>query len=125
MTEYGSIFFSALGQGLAVAAKASPDGVTSKVWISALEHALETFYSYTRARPPSRTLVDPLSAFVTSLSAADDLSRAVELAKAATDRTAEIEAKAGRSAYVENKKLRGIPDPGAVGVNLIIQAIAS
>jgi triose/dihydroxyacetone kinase / FAD-AMP lyase (cyclizing) len=90
--------------------------------VNALGRALDTLYGYTRARPPSRTLIDPLSAFVMSLKAGDELSRAVELSAAATKRTAGIEAKVGRSAYVENKHLQGILDPGAVGVNLIIQA---
>jgi dihydroxyacetone kinase len=50
------------------------------------------------------------------------LAKAVELASAAADETAKIEAKAGRSAYIENKHLQGIPDPGAIGVKLILQA---
>jgi len=119
-----SIFFSALGQGLADATKASPGGaVTSQVWTQAASHALETLYGYTRARPPSRTLIDPLDAFVTSLKAGDGLGRAVERGSAATDQTAQIAAKAGRSAYIENKHLEGISDPGAVGVKLILQAL--
>lgn len=119
-----SIFFSALGQGLADATKAFPGNeVNSEVWVKALKFALDSLYGYTRARPPSRTLIDPLAAFVTSINAGDDVARAVDFAATATEQTAQIEAKAGRSAYVENKHLKGILDPGAVGVRCILQAL--
>jgi len=119
-----SIFFSALAQGLIDASTASPQGgINSAIWIAALGHALDTLYGYSRARPPSRTLIDPLSAFITSLKAGERLERAIEIASVTADRTAEIDAKAGRSAYVENTRLRGIADPGAIGVKLILQAI--
>jgi dihydroxyacetone kinase len=42
----------------------------------------------------------------------------------AAEETARIEAKAGRSAYVEEKHLMGVADPGAWGVKLILEAIA-
>lgn len=63
------IFFSALAQGLqAAAATGKTDVVTQEAWAQALASALRNLYTYTRARPPSRTLVDPLAAFVDTLS---------------------------------------------------------
>ena len=82
-------------------------------------------YTYTRARPPSRTLVDPLDAFVHKLSASQgaDLKGAVEGAAAAALGTRDLEAKAGRSAYVEGDILKNerVPDPGAWGVKAILE----
>ncbi|CAL1715006.1 unnamed protein product [Somion occarium] len=90
-----SIFFSALAQGLQSNRSPNTTSVDSTLWASAASSALTKLYTYTRARPPSRTLVDPL------------------------------DAKAGRSAYVEGDRLKTerIPDPGAWGVKAILQAL--
>ncbi|KIJ65709.1 hypothetical protein HYDPIDRAFT_187408 [Hydnomerulius pinastri MD-312] len=116
-----SIFFSSLAQALA---HSSATTATPEVWSNALRSALARLYSYTRARPPSRTLVDPLAAFVAALPAG--LEGAVEAVQDAAEKTKDIEAKAGRSAYVEGDRLRAerIADPGAWGVKVIIEAIA-
>lgn len=78
----------------------------------------------TRARPPSRTLVDPLDAFVASLPS-KGLSSAAEDALAAADKTKELVAKAGRGAYVnqEDLKKREVPDPGAWGIWRILDGL--
>ncbi|KAK7056354.1 hypothetical protein VNI00_002908 [Paramarasmius palmivorus] len=113
-----SIFFSALAQGLT--SQSSSTTATPQVWTAALKSALAKLYTYTRARPPSRTLVDPLAAFVEGSA---DLSRAVQAASAAADHTKDIEAKAGRSAYVEGDRLKEqkVPDPGAWGVKTVLE----
>jgi dihydroxyacetone kinase len=122
-----SIFFSALAQGLQAAAGAS-EFVTPNVWSSALLSALAKLYTYTRARAPSRTLVDPLDAFVAAF-AADPASvrAAVADAAEAAERTRDVEAKAGRSAYVESDVLmrERVPDPGAWGVKVILEALVA
>ena len=59
-----SIFFSALAQALQSSAHEGISTVNPGLWSKALTIALERLYTYTRARPPSRTLVDPLQAFV-------------------------------------------------------------
>nr|AFO55210.1 dihydroxyacetone kinase [Moniliophthora perniciosa] len=114
-----SIFFSALAQGLTTEASSSSTA-TPQIWSGALKSALEKLYSYTRARPPSRTLVDPLAAFVEN---ADSLPQAVKAAAAAAEHTKDIEAKAGRSAYVEGDRLKEqkVPDPGAWGVKTVLE----
>ncbi|KAN0088501.1 Dak1 domain containing protein [Tylopilus felleus] len=115
-----SIFFSSLAQALA---RSSATVATTEVWSGALKSALTRLYTYTRARPPSRTLVDPLTAFVDALPAG--FEGAVKTAQDAAESTRDIEAKAGRSAYVEGEwlKEKKVPDPGAWGVKVIVEAI--
>jgi len=95
-------------------------------WSGALDFALTGLYTYTRARRPSRTLVDPLSAFIENFVSGKNLIEAVSAAAAAAERTRDVEAKAGRSAYVESESLKKekVADPGAWGVKLILEALA-
>ncbi|KAG5650709.1 hypothetical protein H0H81_011305 [Sphagnurus paluster] len=121
-----SIFFFALAQGL----QSQPNiGIFTKntVWCNALTYALNQLYTYTRARPPSRTLVDPLAAFIEAFaqnSGADPVE-ALNAAVSAAERTRDIEAKAGRSAYVEGNRLKQerVADPGAWGVKTILESL--
>lgn len=117
--EYPSrIFFSALAQGL----HSSSAGIVD--WSGALDFSLNRLYTYTRARRPSRTLVDPLSIFVESFVSKKNLAEAVDVAAVAAKQTKDVEAKAGRSAYVESESLKGkVADPGAWGVKLILEAL--
>ncbi|KAH8108337.1 dihydroxyacetone kinase [Phellopilus nigrolimitatus] len=117
-----SIFFSSLAQGLVSAVSSHDTKATPEVWSSAFTHALERLYSYTRARPPSRTLVDPLDAFQKTL-ASVDFAGAVKAAADAAEATKSLDAKAGRSAYVESELLKkeNVPDPGAWGIKVILE----
>ncbi|KAG6908783.1 hypothetical protein DXG01_003312 [Tephrocybe rancida] len=121
-----SIFFSALAQGLHSHTTASAS-VTPESWSRALSSALAKLYTYTRARPPSRTLVDPLAAFIETLakSSGNDPKAAVSAAAAAAEHTRVLEAKAGRSVYVEGDRLREekVADPGAWGVKTILESL--
>jgi triose/dihydroxyacetone kinase / FAD-AMP lyase (cyclizing) len=120
------IFFSALAQGLQASASKSGN-VTPQVWGHALKSALTKLYTYTHARPPSRTLVDPLSAFVeTFLGSGYNFSSANKAAGDAAVATKDLEATAGRSAYVEGDRLtkEQVPDPGAWGVKTILENLA-
>jgi len=85
--------------------------------------ARDKLYTYTRARPPSRTLVDPLSAFVDAIPQGFD--EAVAVAQHIADATKDMEAKAGRSTYLDAERLRNerVPDPGAWGVGLILGSL--
>ncbi|TBU44014.1 dihydroxyacetone kinase 1 [Dichomitus squalens] len=119
-----SIFFSALALGLQ-AQHSQSQTITPEIWSSALSFALDKLYTYTRARPPSRTLVDPLAAFIETLASGKG-SNTAEAVKAAADaalKTRDLEAKAGRSAYVEGDRLKQerIPDPGAWGVKVVLE----
>ncbi|KAG6900324.1 hypothetical protein C0993_012521 [Termitomyces sp. T159_Od127] len=123
-----SIFFSALAQGLHAHATTGVT-VTAELWSKALTYALTKLYTYTRARPPSRTLVDPLAAFVETLakSSGGNLRAAVDAAAAGAEHTRDVEAKAGRSAYVEGDRLKKekIPDPGAWGIKTILESLVN
>ncbi|KAJ7748250.1 dihydroxyacetone kinase [Mycena olivaceomarginata] len=121
-----SIFFSALAQGIqSAAAGAGASTATPELWSTALSAALKELYTYTRARPPSRTLVDPLAAFVDAFSDAAAFDGAVKAAGAAAEHTKDVDAKAGRSAYVDTGVLsrEKVPDPGAWGVKTILEAL--
>ncbi|KAF7983385.1 hypothetical protein HWV62_22391 [Athelia sp. TMB] len=114
-----SIFFSALAQGIEAAPVNDPT-----IWPFALRYALEKLYTYTRARPPSRTLVDPLAAFIENFQE-NVFAIAVRKAQEAAEATKNQEAKAGRSAYVESESLRDeqVADPGAWGVKVILESL--
>jgi len=116
-----SIFFSALAQKL----QTGPEVVTKQEWASAVNFGLETLYRYTAARPPSRTLLDPLAEFAFALGKGDSVRDAVDKASMAAEGTKNLEAKAGRAAYVEREQIKGIPDPGAIGVKVVLEAIAA
>ncbi|KZT18331.1 dihydroxyacetone kinase [Neolentinus lepideus HHB14362 ss-1] len=118
-----SIFFSALAQGLQQSAR-SQSTTSSQIWTQAVSSALAKLYTYTRARAPSRTLIDPLAAFAEALPN-DGFAGAVQKAAEAADKTKHVEAKAGRSAYVEGDRLKkeNVPDPGAWGVKAILEGL--
>ncbi len=121
-----SIFFSALAQGLQASASEGTSTVDPSAWSKALTSALKRLYTYTRARPPSRTLVDPLQAFIETLAGPNlDFAAAVKAAGDAALKTRDLTAKAGRSAYVEGDRLKEerIPDPGAWGVKAILEGL--
>lgn len=113
---FSRIFFSSLAQGLHSSSTEVID------WSGALDFALSRLYTYTRARRPSRTLVDPLSAFVESFVSGKSLAEAAGAASRAAEETKDVEAKAGRSAYVASGSLN-VADPGAWGVKLILEAL--
>ena len=121
-----SIFFSALAQSLQANTPSGGGTVDSQIWSRSLTGALQRLYTYTRARPPSRTLVDPLQAFIDTL-AKDPagFGAAVKAAGDAALATRDLTAKAGRSAYVEGDRLRQekVPDPGAWGVKAIVEGL--
>ncbi|KAG8922037.1 Dihydroxyacetone kinase 2, partial [Tulasnella sp. 417] len=118
-----SIFLSALAKGLKDVA-ASSSAADLAVWAKTSASALNTLQKYTRARPPSRTLIDPLTAFVEALP--NGLLGAVDAAKRAAEETKKLPAKAGRAAYVNQDDLAkaNVPDPGTFGVAVIVAGLA-
>jgi len=121
-----SIFFSGLAGSLRAQAEAGHLDATANVWSKAVTEALSVLYKYTRARPPSRTLVDPLAAFTEAfLSSPSNFSKAVDAAHAAAEATRYQQATVGRSAYVDRRVLeeQNVPDPGAWGVWVILNAL--
>ncbi|GAA6061035.1 hypothetical protein JCM10212_004609 [Sporobolomyces blumeae] len=125
-----AILLSGLSKGLVEAAKElDKEEATVEVWSRGLELALNTLYQYTRARPPSRTLIDPLSSFILTLASDPSnpktLASAFSAAKEAAEATRDLDAKAGRAAYVDQDKIRdaAVPDAGAWGVWKMLQGV--
>lgn len=56
-----------------------------------------------------------------------DVKSAVSKAAHAAEATRDLDAKAGRSAYVEGDRLKQekVPDPGAWGIKTILESIVS
>ena len=74
-------------------------------------------------------MLDALLPAVAALEAAPDTSAGVAAAAAAAKDGAErtrtmTKARAGRSSYVPEDALRGVPDPGAVAIAAIFDALA-
>jgi len=111
-----------LRSGQTPAQKPSPRFTSVRLHVPRLAFALTS--SDTRARPPSRTLVDPLETFIQSLRS-KGLSGAADEAHAAADKTKELVAKAGRGAYVNQEDLKksAVPDPGAWGIWRIVDGL--
>lgn len=83
-------------------------------------------YNYTLARPPSRTLIDPLAAFIiTFASDPTDFESAFLAAREAAESTRALVATAGRAAYVDQESLRekNVPDAGAWGVLMLLEGV--
>ncbi|KAG8731130.1 Dihydroxyacetone kinase 2 [Ceratobasidium sp. 423] len=119
-----SIYLSALAQGLQGASTSSSGEPTREQYADAAAFALERLYAYTRARPPSRTLVDPLAAFVQSLKDPGvRLDQAFEAAQRAAEDTKNLPARAGRAAYVNPEAVKGTCDPGAWGIRCLFQGL--
>ncbi|NAZ78204.1 DAK2 domain-containing protein [Kineococcus sp. T13] len=72
------------------------------------------------ARPGERTMLDPMAAAAASTGGLADLVRAAVDGAAAT---AGMLPRRGRASYVGERAL-GLPDPGAVGVALVLGALA-
>jgi dihydroxyacetone kinase len=70
-------------------------------------------------------LIDPLSAFISSLASSGSFDSALSAAKEATETTRKLDALVGRAAYVDQERLlnEGAPDAGAWGVQQILQGI--
>ena len=83
---------------------------------SALLNGLEQMKFFGGAKVGDRTMIDALEPALLALKN-ENLAAAVVAAKAGTDSTAQmLEAKAGRSSYLNRDSLEGVKDPGAVAV---------
>lgn len=124
LNSSNSIYLSALAQSLQKTSTGSASEPTRAEYASAAEFALDRLYNYTRARPPSRTLVDPLEAFVKSLKDPHvALPQAFDTAQQAAENTKTLPARAGRAAYVDADTVKGICDPGAWGVRCLLRGL--
>jgi triose/dihydroxyacetone kinase / FAD-AMP lyase (cyclizing) len=110
-----AIFTAAVGARLAV----SPD------WPAALERGVDRIRDYGGARAGDRTLLDALVPAIAALREGG-LAAGVRAAGEGAARTATMKsAGAGRSSYVRQEALLGVPDPGAVAVAAVLTALAT
>jgi dihydroxyacetone kinase len=90
----------------------------------AFQAGVDAISLYGGATVGSRTMLDALVPAATTLVQTNDLKEAASKAKAGADRTAQMKAaNAGRSNYLSEETLEGTPDPGAVAVSIVMEAI--
>lgn len=91
---------------------------------AALKRALEQLMQYTRARRGDRTMMDALIPFMEALVENDgDVQLAVGKAREGVEGTKRMEAKLGRSTYLDESATRGVPDPGAYGLLVLLEGM--
>lgn len=94
-------------------------------WAPALREGVRRLQEYGGAKEGDRTMLDALIPAVVALEGGGDLAAAAQAASAGADRTASMtKARAGRSSYVREDALRGVPDPGAAAVAAVFEALA-
>lgn len=91
----------------------------------ALKGALDHLLKYTRARLGDRTCLDCLIPFVETLVEVGDSRVALREAQSGVEGTKKLEAKLGRSSYLDESVTRGVPDPGAYGLLMLLEGIVS
>lgn len=109
------IFLSSLTQNLWEA----------ETFADALGGALNHLLKYTRARVGDRTCLDCLVPFVETLKVSGDVKLALEKAKEGVESTKVLEAKMGRSSYLDEAATRGVPDPGAYGLLVLLEGMVA
>jgi dihydroxyacetone kinase len=81
--------------------------------------------SYGGANPGDRTMVDALVPAIQILAKSGNVAAAAKAARSGADATATMtRARAGRSSYVSASNLKGINDPGAEAVALLLEGLA-
>jgi hypothetical protein len=91
----------------------------------ALQASLDHLLKYTRARLGDRTCLDCLIPFVETLKETGDSKKALEKAEKGVESTKALEAKVGRSSYLEEAATRGVPDPGAYGLLKLLEGMVA
>lgn len=115
-----SIFFAGLVSGIK---ETKAKELSVEVFASACRYALQTLSKYTQAGKGDRTLMDALIPFVETLEKTKDFPKAVEAAREGADGTCKLPANFGRASYVNEEGLDKIPDPGALGLAVILEGL--
>jgi dihydroxyacetone kinase len=77
------------------------------------------------AKLGDRTMLDALVPALGALETAEPMKEVARIAREGADKTAAmLSARAGRSSYLSADSLRGVKDPGAVAVALVLEALA-
>lgn len=94
-------------------------------WARMLRAGVARIQEYGGAREGDRTMLDALLPAVGALERGEGTRAAARAARSGADRTASMtKARAGRSSYVPDDALRGVPDPGAAAVARVFEALA-
>jgi hypothetical protein len=109
------IFLSSLAQELC----------TAPTFADALNGALEHLLKYTRAILGDRTCLDCLIPIVETFKRTGDEDKALRDAEKGVESTTKLEAKLGRSSYLDEAATRGVPDPGAYGLLKLLEGMVS
>ncbi|KAI9821303.1 MAG: Dihydroxyacetone kinase 2 [Pycnora praestabilis] len=109
------IFLSALAQNL-WEAPTFPDAL-----VAAQDHLLK----YTHARLGDRTCLDCLIPFVDTLKTTGNAWKALSKATKGVEGTKILEARLGRSTYLDESATRGVPDPGAYGLLKLLEGMVN
>ena len=108
---------------LAKALRETGEGeVTLGVWAKAAMAALVSLRKYTPAQPGDRTLVDALQPCIISLAEDGNIGKAAKAAREGAESTRGMTASLGRSVYVGD--VGDIPDPGAIGIAVLMEGLA-
>ncbi|KAG0641517.1 Dihydroxyacetone kinase [Tuber brumale] len=114
-----SIFLNSLAKALREAGEGE---VSLGVWAKAAMTALVSLRKYTPAQPGDRTLVDALQPCIISLAEDGDVGKAAKAAREGAESTRGMKASLGRSVYVG--EVGDTPDPGAVGIAVLMDGLA-
>lgn len=109
------IFLSSLSQQLQEASTLA----------DALQGALGSLLMYTRARLGDRTCLDCLIPFVETFKESGEAKKALAEAEKGVESTKQMEAKLGRSSYLDESATRGVPDPGAYGLLMLLDGMVN
>lgn len=93
-----------------------------QTWAVAAAAALLSLRKYTPAQPGDRTLVDALQPFVVSLVEDKDIQTAAKAARRGAESTRRMKASLGRTVYIG--QVGDTPDPGAIGVAVLVEGLA-
>ncbi|MEU6037980.1 DAK2 domain-containing protein [Actinomadura sp. NPDC047616] len=126
LDEVGGTSGPLLGLLFTEIARALESGAGVAAWAEGAAAGLAAIQRVGEAKVGDRTLVDALAPAVDALREGGDDAFAAA-ARAAADgaaRTAELRARMGRASYIGDR-VKGEPDPGAVGVALLFWAVAT
>jgi ATP-dependent dihydroxyacetone kinase len=129
------MFFAALGEeikrgmggssGVLMAIFCAAASQTNGTMLDACDAGLKRMMEYGGAKPGDRTLIDALAPALAALRKTGSFASAAKAARKGADATAGMKsARAGRSAYLAERSLSGINDPGAEAVATLFEALA-
>ncbi|GLZ11405.1 dihydroxyacetone kinase [Actinomadura sp. NBRC 104425] len=126
LDEVGGTSGPLLGLLFTEIARALESGADAAAWAEGAAAGLAAIQRVGEAKVGDRTLVDALAPAVDALRAGGDdaFAAAARAAAEGAARTAELRARMGRASYVGDR-VKGRPDPGAVGVALLFWALAT